>query len=978
MRSFTQIQQLLGPQPAIKKIYLIGCTGAGKTSLVQHILDTAHFGFPATTHRRTTVTPTEYMVKKDLAFKTTIVLKHKDDIINSVKELVEGAVIKAATDELNIEDIIFELEQSPDERFKPKQMVAKTCFEQLADVVFRDIVPLIAGKDVNDETILKSVGGKIDSVVEKLVDEIYLSFNNTCKDYNQADEQTLCIEGFEQKQPFIEENKRLLSQAFGSISLLTEYVRIEGNLIAEWLDSDLEFMIIDGEGIGHDLIEKADTLSVRHYDYFEYCNSVVLVDDANDPFAGGGKGAIEGIILSGYENKFKLVFSKVDKLELADQNAYFRRNLNNLKNALKADGIELRLENRNTYKLSKLNNSKIDDVTKKEIGRLLNSIDSTPLSDLVTLEYDFSSILQGFARDELFNTIVSRIDKEHWAVVKAFSRRLKDGREEYRHLKPISWILVALMQDISQFLQKDELSSSVIDSQNLIKQKFSQLTIETIRQQFIVDNDYLWQQAYEKSGRGSDRERKQFIHQQIVTPFLPKKNQVGFELFKGRVKHLLVEAGACELKTPKHTVITHVSIKKIFGSKNIEWSLGEDISILIGKNGCGKSTVLKLIYACINNDKATLEQFGSPYVELTLLKTFDNDESQTSTISHVNTDANLHAELVDTFDIKSLPNDHNVVDLDSQLMGLSKKFGDYQRSLVQMINKQLGDDIEQRTQLINRIAEATPDDLQRLQRLSKRIEEYSSAVNQPIVTFKQTIDDYFAGTEKQLIIDDERSPLLIKVGEGENEKIIEITELSSGEKQLLVIFLTVLLQQGRAFILLMDEPETSLHVEWQARFIDDIKQLNSNMQIIVATHNPLILLNRESNEIGIISANNEQVSSHQLGTKYLDVSSVLLEHFGLSSLIGSQMQRDIKRFNELKLRVDSLSEQEQQEFEVISDVLANSLAGEIIYDDKYFAFLKFLKEHKQLDIEQYQQSSAEEMTAFLQEFGEQVLEPNDD
>ena len=41
MRSFKQIQELLGTPPEItdiKKIYLIGCTGAGKTSLVQHII----------------------------------------------------------------------------------------------------------------------------------------------------------------------------------------------------------------------------------------------------------------------------------------------------------------------------------------------------------------------------------------------------------------------------------------------------------------------------------------------------------------------------------------------------------------------------------------------------------------------------------------------------------------------------------------------------------------------------------------------------------------------------------------------------------------------------------------------------------------------------------------------------------------------------------------------------------------------------
>jgi GTPase SAR1 family protein len=58
MRSFQKIQEILGTPPDIKKVYLIGCTGAGKTSLVQHIIGSRKHGFPITTHRRTTIAPT--------------------------------------------------------------------------------------------------------------------------------------------------------------------------------------------------------------------------------------------------------------------------------------------------------------------------------------------------------------------------------------------------------------------------------------------------------------------------------------------------------------------------------------------------------------------------------------------------------------------------------------------------------------------------------------------------------------------------------------------------------------------------------------------------------------------------------------------------------------------------------------------------------------------------------------------------------
>jgi predicted ATP-dependent endonuclease of OLD family len=42
------------------------------------------------------------------------------------------------------------------------------------------------------------------------------------------------------------------------------------------------------------------------------------------------------------------------------------------------------------------------------------------------------------------------------------------------------------------------------------------------------------------------------------------------------------------------------------------------------------------------------------------------------------------------------------------------------------------------------------------------------------------------------------------------------------------------------YILLMDEPEISLHIGWQQRLIDIIRELNPNCQLIIATHSPSI------------------------------------------------------------------------------------------------------------------------------------------
>ena len=69
---------------------------------------------------------------------------------------------------------------------------------------------------------------------------------------------------------------------------------------------------------------------------------------------------------------------------------------------------------------------------------------------------------------------------------------------------------------------------------------------------------------------------------------------------------------------------------------------------------------------------------------------------------------------------------------------------------------------------------------------------------------------------------------------------ISLDQLSSGEKQLLLILLKVFLMDKKPGILFMDEPEISLHVSWQQQLIEAIRKLNSKCQIILTTHSPSI------------------------------------------------------------------------------------------------------------------------------------------
>lgn len=109
----------------------------------------------------------------------------------------------------------------------------------------------------------------------------------------------------------------------------------------------------------------------------------------------------------------------------------------------------------------------------------------------------------------------------------------------------------------------------------------------------------------------------------------------------------------------------------------------------------------------------------------------------------------------------------------------------------------------------------------------EKIDEVFSHVNLFLETLKKFIGDkIFSFVGGELVVNTE-GPL-------------SLAKLSSGEKQLLILLIEALLQRQRPYIFLADEPELSLHIAWQRNIISAIRSLNSNAQIVVATHSPEI------------------------------------------------------------------------------------------------------------------------------------------
>lgn len=107
-----------------------------------------------------------------------------------------------------------------------------------------------------------------------------------------------------------------------------------------------------------------------------------------------------------------------------------------------------------------------------------------------------------------------------------------------------------------------------------------------------------------------------------------------------------------------------------------------------------------------------------------------------------------------------------------------------------------------------------------------------------IELFKEIINENFS--YKSIKIDSNHG---ITAVDNDSGNQIPLSELSSGEQHELILIYNLLFRIGEGSTILIDEPEISLHVAWQKRFIHDLKKIErlTRMKAIIATHSPQII-----------------------------------------------------------------------------------------------------------------------------------------
>jgi ABC-type lipoprotein export system ATPase subunit len=253
--------------------------------------------------------------------------------------------------------------------------------------------------------------------------------------------------------------------------------------------------------------------------------------------------------------------------------------------------------------------------------------------------------------------------------------------------------------------------------------------------------------------------------------------------------------------------IQSIEIKALWkGGKHIKWELNPMVNILSGINGVGKSTIINLSAKMLKLIDSGEFQSGE-VMEGVIIKLFPEDATS------------IKFDIIRSFDrpllnsnlLEKLADSRVKTELDWQIYKLQKRFLDYQVNIG--------------NQIIELLTSGDPEDQMK-----------AALVSSPKMKFQNIMDELFKDTNKTI---DRKSN---EIQFSQNGEVLTPYQLSSGEKQMLVIMLTVLVENNEHYALLMDEPEISLHIEWQKGLLNLIRELNPNVQIILSTHSPALIM----------------------------------------------------------------------------------------------------------------------------------------
>lgn len=388
--------------------------------------------------------------------------------------------------------------------------------------------------------------------------------------------------------------------------------------------------------------------------------------------------------------------------------------------------------------------------------------------------------------------------------------------------------------------------------------------------------------------------------------------------------------------------IEKVHMKNIKGIKDLELSFRKDdkildVIVLAGVNGSGKTTILEAIK----------DFFYNKYLN------FNGPEK-----SNVNLDIffeDFEKKQIEEAEKSSIDNyEHKLQDFFSALQSYNlyrKNSNDYYRN-------QIAKRFDIPPKIIYVPAENKFEEIQTYSTTLSKEYEFINTINSNVIrdipSYIATRRNYLATIEEDLTMKEITNKVVNEIngifdileldvklkGFSKNEKTMpvfensageefDINDLSSGEKQLFLRTLSIKMLEPKNSIILIDEPELSLHPKWQQKIIEVYKKIGENNQIIVATHSPHILGSVSNENIFILYRNEngkiEAKTGDELYSSYgQPVDRVLKDIMGLKSVRTPKIDRDIQELRKLVDENKYDTEEFKEKYSNLLEILGNT------------------------------------------------------
>ena len=388
--------------------------------------------------------------------------------------------------------------------------------------------------------------------------------------------------------------------------------------------------------------------------------------------------------------------------------------------------------------------------------------------------------------------------------------------------------------------------------------------------------------------------------------------------------------------------IEKVHIKNIKGIKDLELSFRKDdkildVIVLAGVNGSGKTTILEAIkdffynkYLNFNGPEKSnvnldifFEDFEKKQIEEAEKSSIDNYEHklqdffsalQSYNLYRKNSNDYYRNQIAKRFDIPPkiiyVPANNSFEEVETETTTLSIEY-----EFINIINSSVMNDIPSYIATRRNYLATIEEDLTMKEVTNKVVNEING-----IFSILE-LDVKLKGFSK-----DEKTMPIFENSAGEE---FDINDLSSGEKQLFLRTLSIKMLEPKNSIILIDEPELSLHPKWQQRIIEVYKKIGENNQIIVATHSPHILGSVSNENIFILYRNENGKIDAKTGDELYSsygqpVDRVLKDIMGLKSVRTPKINRDIQELRKLVDEDKYDTEEFKKKYNNLLEILGNT------------------------------------------------------